>query len=144
MADNGGNGAETGNILPVLTEKQSAEQKERPAHLFKPGQSGNPKGRPHKAEYLPDLIEEVLKWKTLPEMLEEVPKLYRKKLKNIGHVLAFAVVTGSIKADQNCLKLLSEIVVKRHLLTIQPDGPIEHLIRVVYDEGNNGTERTSS
>lgn len=42
------------------TNTENTEVKQRPAHLFQPGQSGNPKGKPKGARHFSTLIKEAI------------------------------------------------------------------------------------
>lgn len=56
MEDN--NNTQIENNQDISTE--NTEVKQRPAHLFQPGQSGNPKGKPKGARHFSTLIREAI------------------------------------------------------------------------------------
>jgi hypothetical protein len=93
--------------LVTRRKKPSHPSDEKP-WLWKPGQSGNPNGRPPKEVCVTSLIKDILN--------EEVGK--DKKTK--AHQLARAIVNGAIGLDKTALKELLARV----------DGPVQQKVAV--------------
>jgi len=106
--------------------KTSDGRKKRLENLrpWKPGQSGNLKGRPKKTEQLAEIIDEIMNWKVIPEMIEKLPKAYRKKFKKLSFVLAYSIMSGAISRNKECLKLLGDIAEKKIKISGKFDAEI--------------------
>jgi len=64
--------------------KQAKLTPEMEAKKWKPGQSGNPKGRKKNTEYYPDLIRKYCDKPIPPKFLSNINKFY-PEIKSIGH-----------------------------------------------------------
>jgi hypothetical protein len=123
--ENSGNNSGNANVL---------------AHRFKPGQSGNPGGRPKRqpiTDYLIDQLDQ-----PIPEaMKEKLPAIFVEVYgteATFGQILAFKLVTQGLKGDMQAAKEILDRVegkVKQSVAMAGEDGgPVEFkLTRVVVN-----------
>lgn len=97
--------------------REEQRRRDKAKHLqsyrWPPGQSGNPKGRKKKSTELVDIIDEIMRWPILPEMINKLPQKYRKKAKKLGYILGWSLVSGAISRNKECLKVLADIAEKK-------------------------------
>jgi hypothetical protein len=104
------------------------------AHKFKPGQSGNPGGRPKKqpiTDYLIDQLD-----RPIPELMrEKVPQIFVEVYGSnatFGQLLAFKLITQAVKGDMQAAKEVLDRVegkVKQSVaMSGDGGGPIQFVV----------------
>ena len=86
------------------------QKKKKRDHLFKPGQSGNPKGRPKKGSAIADILNEIGEEKTNIGKLEVTKKravlikVYQKAMKGESWAVHFIADRTEGKAIERIMK----------------------------------------
>lgn len=112
------------------------------AYKWKPGQSGNPEGRPKKqpiTDYLKGQLEELIPLTMLDAMKEGARTVFTEiygDRPTFGQMIAFKLVQTSAKGDMMAMReLLDRVegkVAQKTQLTGADDGPIQAAITVEF------------
>lgn len=91
---------------------QKGKQNLRP-QLWKPGQSGNPKGRPKKERFIPDILEKISHEKLSPLILAQIEKIFPEAknmtmLEAMLRIVYVAAITGKKLTDMSAVNYISE------------------------------------
>lgn len=105
------------------------------AHQFKPGQSGNPGGRPKKLP-ITDYLTEQLAMQIPVEMKERVPQAFRRlygEEATFGELLAFQVIAKAAEGDMKAMNAVLERVEGRVSQSVAVSGSEEVFRTIVLD-----------
>ena len=128
------------NNMTKKTDKTEKKQRKRGApkeYLFKPGQSGNPKGRPPGVKNFSTIFEEALK---------KIAKATKTKEAQVEIDLVIKAIAKARGGDYKFYKDIFDRVygLPKQKMEIGGEGGLPFTIKVVKDEGSTETQGEGS
>lgn len=107
----------------TVVEAEVVEQTERP-WLWKPGQSGNPRGRPRKGNAVAELLRDALE--KIPEAERVLAEKSGRKARILAEIIRERLELEIIKGNLKAIELYMNRVEGKPRATLTVEGQVDH------------------